>query len=70
MLRANTFYEGGYLLGTSIARPLIAKRQIEIALRNRRISLTRRHRKATIRCASNSRISPCNQHPDYAPWRT
>lgn len=31
MLRANAFYEGGYLLGTSIARPLIAKRQIEIA---------------------------------------
>ena len=31
MLRANTFYEGGYLLGTSIARPLIAKKQIEIA---------------------------------------
>ncbi len=31
ILRANTFYEGGYLLGTSIARPLIAKRQIEIA---------------------------------------
>ncbi|HXG21806.1 MAG TPA: argininosuccinate synthase [Methylomirabilota bacterium] len=32
LLRANAFYEGGYLLGTSIARPLIAKRQIEIAL--------------------------------------
>src|SRR5881409_3946942 len=31
MFRANTQYEGGYLLGTSIARPLIAKRQIEIA---------------------------------------
>ena len=31
MLRANTIYEGEYLLGTSIARPLIAKRQIEIA---------------------------------------
>jgi argininosuccinate synthase len=31
MLRANAFYEGGYLLGTSIARPLIAKRQIEVA---------------------------------------
>jgi argininosuccinate synthase len=31
MLRANAFYESGYLLGTSIARPLIAKRQIEIA---------------------------------------
>ena len=30
MLRANTAYEDGYLLGTSIARPLIAKRQIEI----------------------------------------
>ena len=33
MLRANAVYEGGYLLGTSIARPLIAKRQVEIALR-------------------------------------
>src|SRR5246127_5584773 len=31
MLRANALYEGAYLLGTSIARPLIAKRQIEIA---------------------------------------
>lgn len=35
MFRANTIYEGEYLLGTSIARPLIAKRQIEITnLRN------------------------------------
>ena len=31
MFRCNTLYEGVYLLGTSIARPLIAKRQIEIA---------------------------------------
>lgn len=31
MLRANAVYEGSYLLGTSIARPLIAQRQIEIA---------------------------------------
>ena len=31
MFRANALYEGYYLLGTSIARPLIAKRQIEIA---------------------------------------
>ncbi len=31
MFRANTVYEGVYLLGTAIARPLIAKRQIEIA---------------------------------------
>ncbi len=32
MFRANTIYEGEYLLGTSIARPLIAKRMVEIAL--------------------------------------
>lgn len=31
MVKANAVYEGGYLLGTSIARPLIAKKQIEIA---------------------------------------
>jgi len=31
MLRGNAIYEGSYLLGTSIARPLIAKKQIEIA---------------------------------------
>ena len=31
MLRGHAMYEGCYLLGTSIARPLIAKRQIEIA---------------------------------------
>ncbi|MBI4589233.1 MAG: argininosuccinate synthase [Candidatus Rokubacteria bacterium] len=33
ILRANAVYEGGYLLGTSIARPLIAQRQVDIALR-------------------------------------
>jgi argininosuccinate synthase len=33
LLRVNAVYEGRYLLGTSIARPLIAKRQIEIAVR-------------------------------------
>ncbi|MBI3540708.1 MAG: argininosuccinate synthase [Deltaproteobacteria bacterium] len=33
MLRANAIYEGTYLLGTSIARPLIAKKQIEIAIK-------------------------------------
>jgi argininosuccinate synthase len=32
MFRANTIYEGEYLLGTSIARPLIAKRLVEIAI--------------------------------------
>jgi argininosuccinate synthase len=35
MLRANAVYEGAYLLGTSIARPLIAKAQIEVALKER-----------------------------------
>ena len=34
MFRANAVYEGEYLLGTSIARPLIAKRLIEIATAN------------------------------------
>lgn len=33
MLRANAIYEGSYLMGTSIARPLIAKRQIDTALK-------------------------------------
>lgn len=33
MLRANAIYESGYLMGTSIARPLIAKKQIEIAIK-------------------------------------
>lgn len=33
MLRANAIYEGNYLLGTSIARPLIAKKQIDIAIK-------------------------------------
>lgn len=33
MLRANALYEGTYMLGTSIARPLIAKKQIDIAIK-------------------------------------
>jgi argininosuccinate synthase len=33
MLRANAVYEGSYLLGTSIARPLIARAQVDVALR-------------------------------------
>src|SRR5437870_10989476 len=33
MLRANAVYEGGYLLGTSIAPPLIARAQVEVALK-------------------------------------
>src|SRR5271157_1956212 len=34
-IKANAIYEGTYLLGTSIARPLIAKRQVEIALKEK-----------------------------------
>jgi argininosuccinate synthase len=44
MFRANAVYEGEYLLGTSIARPLIAKRLVEIAQGDRRRHLARRHR--------------------------
>jgi argininosuccinate synthase len=44
MFRANALYEGEYLLGTSIARPLIAKRLIEIARKTGRRDLARRHR--------------------------
>jgi argininosuccinate synthase len=35
MLRGNAIYEGSYLLGTSIARPLIAKAQIDVAVKER-----------------------------------
>ena len=35
MIRGHAVYEGVYLLGTSIARPLIAKRQIAIAKKNK-----------------------------------
>jgi len=40
MFRCNTIYEGEYLLGTSIARPLIAKRQIEIARKEKANSVS------------------------------
>ena len=39
MLRANAVYEAGYLLGTSIARPLIAKRQVEIAKKEKAFAI-------------------------------
>jgi hypothetical protein len=44
MFRANAIYEGEYLLGTSIARPLIAKRLVEIAEDRRGHHFPRRHR--------------------------
>ena len=53
-IKANAIYEGTYLLGTSIARPLIAKRQVEIAPRKRRTrSATAPRARATTRCASS-----------------
>ena len=58
MFRANALYEGDYLLGTSIARPLIAKRQIEIAPRPAPMpSPMARPARATTRCASSSPIT-------------
>ena len=54
MFRANALYEGVYLLGTSIARPLIAKKQIEIAEKVGADAVaTARPARATTRCASS-----------------
>jgi hypothetical protein len=59
MFRANAQYEGLYLLGTSIARPLIAKKQIEIAERWAPTrSPTGPPARATTRCASSSATTP------------
>src|SRR6266545_4529102 len=52
MFRANALYEGAYLLGTSIARPLIAKRQIEIAEKVGADAVA--HGATRARCASSS----------------
>jgi len=62
MFRANTVYEGQYLLGTSIARPLIAKTQIEIA---RKVGadavLHARPARATIRSAMSCPTMRCSR---------
>ena len=56
MFRANALYEGVYLLGTSIARPLIAKRQSRSPARPAPTpSPTAPPARATTRCASSSR---------------
>ena len=54
-LRASAVYEGVYLLGTSLARPLIAKAQVEVAraATGRTPSPTARPARATTRCASS-----------------
>ena len=53
--RANAIYEGSYLLGTSLARPLIAKEQVRIAMKRRvpMRSATGPPARATIRCGSS-----------------
>ena len=57
MFRANALYEGEYLLGTSIARPLIAKRQIEIAREVGADAVSHgRRAKAMTKCALSSAI--------------
>jgi argininosuccinate synthase len=59
MFRANAVYEGVYLLGTSIARPLIAKHLIEIAKKPARTpSPMAPPARAMTRSASNSRPMP------------
>ena len=59
MFRANALYEGVYLLGTSIARPLIAQRQIEIATQGGPTRWpTAPPARATIRSASSWAITP------------
>jgi hypothetical protein len=55
MFRANALYEGLYLLGTSIARPLISKRLVEIAAETGADAVsTAPPARATTRCGSNS----------------
>jgi uncharacterized membrane protein YgcG len=54
MFRANALYEGLYLLGTSIARPLISKRLVEIAAEPAPMpSATARPARAMTRCGSS-----------------
>ena len=71
MFRCNTIYEGMYLLGTSIARPLIAKRQIEIAEKEGADAVAHG---ATGKGNDQVRfeLSYLSQNPDIqviAPWR-
>jgi argininosuccinate synthase len=59
MFRANALYEGEYLLGTSIARPLIAQRLVEIADETGADAISTAPRaRAMTRCASSSVPTP------------
>ena len=62
MFRANAVYEGLYLLGTSIARPLISKRLVEIAHETGADAVAHgAQARAMIRCASNWRPTRSTQ---------
>jgi argininosuccinate synthase len=72
MFRANAIYEGHYLLGTSIARPLIAKRQMEIAAKEKCDAVSHG---ATGKGNDQVRFELAYYHFDpsikvIAPWRT
>ena len=70
MFRANTIYEGEYLLGTSIARPLIAKRLIGSSRDRRRRDFARRHRQGQRPGALRARrLRADARHQDHRPWR-
>jgi argininosuccinate synthase len=54
-MKANTIYEGTYMLGTSLARPIIAKKQIEIAKKEGTVYVAMEPpARATTRCGSSS----------------
>ena len=63
MFRANALYEGQYLLGTSIARPLIAKKQIEIARKASSVRIAVRARSCCARLRRFVRRSPNRPDP-------
>ncbi len=70
-LQAGAVYEHKYLLGTSLARPVIAKHQVECALRERRHAWpTAAPAKATTRCASSMAFQAlAPELKMIAPWR-
>jgi hypothetical protein len=69
MFRANAVYEGQYLLGTSIARPLIAKKQIEIAEKVGADAVSWRHRQGNDQVRFELGYYALTDITIIAPWR-
>ena len=70
MFRANALYEGQYHLGTSIARPLIAKAQIEIAEKGGADTVAHGATgKGNDQCGSSSLLRAEARLKVIAPWR-